>query len=201
MESRFDSEVLRALEKWPNVPACYDWLRLSRRGQWLIKDQPISHRGAIDFLNRNYACDAQGQWFIQNGPQRAYCVLDYTPWIYQLDGCDRIQTHTRREASELQVLVIDDEGNLLLQTDLGIGLLQDRDLARFIQVLDDQAGSSAAGGGVANFLTNITSGSITPAAIAWNGGCVPVRAMRAVDIPAEFGFVDTPAPITAGDTA
>ncbi len=40
--------VYRALEKWPNVPHLYGWLRLDRRGRWLIRGEtnppPKTHR-------------------------------------------------------------------------------------------------------------------------------------------------------------
>ena len=32
-----DEIVLRSMLKWPNVPSVYGWLRLDRRGQWLIR--------------------------------------------------------------------------------------------------------------------------------------------------------------------
>ncbi|HET8728586.1 MAG TPA: DUF2946 family protein, partial [Alphaproteobacteria bacterium] len=31
-----DESVLRAMTKWPNVPAVYGWLQLDQRGNWLI---------------------------------------------------------------------------------------------------------------------------------------------------------------------
>src|SRR3546814_4722559 len=64
--------VQRALARWPNVPALYGWLRLDRRGRWLIRDEPISRPQIIDTINRNYAADARGCWYFQNGPQRGY---------------------------------------------------------------------------------------------------------------------------------
>ncbi|MDI9682769.1 DUF2946 family protein, partial [Burkholderia cenocepacia] len=45
---------------------------------------PIRHAALNAFIGRNYECDAQGQWFFQNGPQRVYVELAYTPWIVRL---------------------------------------------------------------------------------------------------------------------
>jgi len=194
MPRQFDSNVLRALEKWPDVPACYGWLRLDRRGRWLIQGETISHRGAVEFLSRNYGCDDRGQWYVQNGPQRAYCSLDYTPWIYQLDGLDDIFTHTGDRASELRGLVIDDAGDLLLETERGIGLLEDRDLGRFIEYMDKQAQGPARGDGVASLIASVTPGSEHEIELHWRGAPVSVRAMRALEVPARFGFVAVPAP-------
>jgi hypothetical protein len=165
----------------------------------LIKDETIAHRGAVDFLGRNYGCDGRGQWYVQNGPQRAYCSLDYTPWIYQLDGRDDIFTHTGQRAIELQGLVIDDAGDLLLKTEHGIGLLQDRDLARFIEFLDKQTGDTAHGEGVAGLIAGFARGSERELEIHWRGTQVEVRGMRAAEVPARFDFVAVPAPEPHGE--
>ena len=64
------------MAKWPNVPAVFGWLSLSRRGDWLLKGEPVHNPGIRDFFGRNYACDDTGRWFVQNGPQRVYVLLD-----------------------------------------------------------------------------------------------------------------------------
>lgn len=199
MDPEFDDSVLRALEKWPDVPACYGWLRLDRRGRWLIRDQTISHRGALAFLGRNYGTDAHGQWYVQNGPQRAYCSLDYTPWIYHLDGHDRLFTHTGKRVSVLRGFVVDDDGDLLCETEHGIGLVQDRDLGRFLELLEEQAGGSDDDDAIAESLARLDPASGDRIAIVWDGRRVPVSAMRAQDVPAAFGFVPTPLPRDDGD--
>ena len=62
-----DDQVLRSLMKWPNVPDCFGWLALDRRGQWRMRDeftqqnklpgQVIKHAALNEFIARNYACD------------------------------------------------------------------------------------------------------------------------------------------------
>jgi hypothetical protein len=86
-----DEQVIRSLIKWPNVPDCFGWLALDRRGQWRMRDeyaqqnklpgQVISHRSLNEFISRNYACDSLGRYFFQNGPQRVFITLDATPWV------------------------------------------------------------------------------------------------------------------------
>ena len=81
-----DDQVLRSLMKWPNVPDCFGWLALDRRGQWRMRDeftqqnylpgQVIKHAALIDFIARNYARDETGRYFFQNGPQRVFITLD-----------------------------------------------------------------------------------------------------------------------------
>ncbi len=89
-----DDQVLRSLMKWPNVPDCFGWLALDRRGQWRMRDeftqqnylpgQVIKHAALIDFIARNYARDETGRYFFQNGPQRVFITLDATPWIARM---------------------------------------------------------------------------------------------------------------------
>src|SRR5512133_559363 len=95
--------------KWPDVPACYEWLSLDRRGNWRLQGERVSHAGLIDFLNRHYSSDDAGNWFVQNGPQRVYVDLAATPWIYRLDG-DKLSTHTGQPAGELRALYLDGDG-------------------------------------------------------------------------------------------
>jgi hypothetical protein len=89
-----DEQVLRSLVKWPNVPDCYGWLALDRRGQWRMRDefaqqnglpgQIIEHAALKEFITRNYACDSAGRYFFQNGPQRVFITLTSTPWIARI---------------------------------------------------------------------------------------------------------------------
>jgi len=58
-----DDVVLRALRKWPDVPAVYGWLSLDRRGHWSIKGQRVVNPALAGFIARNYACDATGRWY------------------------------------------------------------------------------------------------------------------------------------------
>ncbi|HMN64893.1 MAG TPA: DUF2946 family protein, partial [Burkholderiaceae bacterium] len=34
-----DEQVLHAMARWPDVPAVWGWLRLDRRGRWLLVDR------------------------------------------------------------------------------------------------------------------------------------------------------------------
>ena len=93
-----DEQVLRSLIKWPNVPHCFGWLALDRRGQWRMRDEfaqvnnlpgnPIQHTALNEFIARNYACDTKGRYFFQNGPQRVFITLDATPWIVRIIPTD-----------------------------------------------------------------------------------------------------------------
>jgi hypothetical protein len=121
---------LSAIAKWPNVPACYNWLSLDRRGCWRLQAERITHGGMIAFINRHYACDESGCWFVQNGPQRVFVSLACTPWVFRRES-DTFISHTGQPVGVLREVYLDEEGSILLETELGIGLLDDRDLARF----------------------------------------------------------------------
>lgn len=128
-----DSECRTAKAPWPNVPSCYGWLSLDRRGVWRLKGEHIRHHGMISHINRNYGSDGNGNWLVRNGPQSVYVSLDYTPLVLTLGQDEELATHTGELVRPTSSGWIDEEGNILLGTSLGIGLLDDRDLARFLE--------------------------------------------------------------------
>ena len=124
-----DEIVARSLAKWPNVPAVYGWLALDRRGNWRIKGETIGNAAFRDFIARNYQPDAKGRWYFQNGPQRVYVSLAYTPLVVRYEG-ERLVDHCGRPFHPAEALE-DDEGSVLFAGSGTVGLLDDRDLARF----------------------------------------------------------------------
>jgi hypothetical protein len=126
-----DEIVARSLARWPNVPAVYGWLELDRRGNWRIKGERIANQALRDFIGRNYSHDERGRWFFQNGPQRVYVTLAYTPLVLHYEG-ERLVDHCGHEVEGRETYV-DDEGSVLIATEFGAGLLDDRDLERFAE--------------------------------------------------------------------
>lgn len=123
-----DDLVKAAIAKWPNVPAVFGWLSLSRRGEWRIKGEPIGNEAIRAFIGRNYANDGCGNWFFQNGPQRVYVSLDLAPYIYRLDEFGRLVAHNDAQPRELRQVFADEDGRLYFETELGPGAIDDRDL-------------------------------------------------------------------------
>jgi Protein of unknown function (DUF2946) len=124
-----DPLVARAMAKWPNVPAVYGWLSLDRRGNWLIKGERIANTALREFIGRNYACDSAGRWYFQNGPQRVFVRLAYTPWVVHYEGDALIDQCGG--AFPAQRFYLDEEGSVLAAAERGIALVDDRDLVRF----------------------------------------------------------------------
>ena len=124
-----DDIVVRSLAKWPNVPAVFGWLSLDRRGNWLIKGERIGNAALREFIGRNYEADDKGRWYFQNGPQRVYVQLAYTPLVVHYEG-ERMVDQCGRPFSPLEAFE-DDEGSVLFAGNGTVALLDDRDLARF----------------------------------------------------------------------
>ena len=124
-----DAIVAQAMAKWPNVPAVYGWLSLDRRGNWLIKGERVTNHALREFIARNYESDNKGRWYFQNGPQRVYVSLAYTPLVVHHEG-EGLVDHCAR-AFEAERAYLDDEGSVLLESGGRIALLDDRDLERY----------------------------------------------------------------------
>jgi hypothetical protein len=188
-----DEIVIRGMLKWPNVPAVYGWLSLDRRGSWMIRNvsgrfERIANPAVNAFIGRNYASDGAGRWFFQNGPQRVFVSLDYTPWVYRLDDTgEGLLAHTGAAAGALETVYLDDAGALLLQAEPGIGVLLDRDLPAFVELLGDPRGGTSE-----RLLEEVSKGREARAVL--RGGNVRLAPIRGADLPRRFGFVPRPAP-------
>ncbi|MGF6876679.1 DUF2946 family protein [Paraburkholderia sp. MM5477-R1] len=187
-----DDIVKQALAKWPNVPSCTGWLMLDRRGNWRMRDEaaqasgapgvPIRHEALLGFINRNYEADERGQWFFQNGPQRVYVELAYTPWVVRLsahaDGT--LALHDQGGGAFEPTAVFADEDGGILFADRSqparIAVLHDHDLELF----SDHA-------------TLADDGSLS-GAFHWSvQRTLPLQSVRRDQVAARFGFVASPA--------
>lgn len=122
------------MAKWPDVPAVYGWLELDRRGNWRIKGERVLHSGLREFIARNYRCDEHGRWFFQNGPQRVFVTLAYTPLVVRHEA-EGLVDHCGRRVVPGPVY-LDDEGSVLIEGGAAIALLDDRDLERYAEAAE-----------------------------------------------------------------
>lgn len=190
-----DEIVIRGMLKWPNVPAVYGWLSLDRRGNWMIKTlaarfERIANPAVCAFIGRNYACDGEGRWYFQNGPQRVLVSLEYTPWVYRIDDTGTgFLAHTGAAPRSLEAVFLDDAGGLLLETELGIGVILDRDLPAVLERLCDERGRPAE-----PLLEGLARGAGERGRVVLHGVGLPVAPVRAADLERRFGFIARPAP-------
>lgn len=188
-----DAEVLAAIARWPNVPAVYGWLALTARGEWRLRGERIENVAIREFFCRNYAADAHGGWYVQNGPQRVYVALEATPWIYRLDA-QGISTHTGLRLTRCEGAALVNDGRLLLFTELGCGLLDDRDTARCLTALTGLDGQPLSPEALARWIDGAAPLALDPALLKVAGVRRRVAHVRADDLPARFGFVRDPRP-------
>lgn len=187
-----DDIVKQAMARWPNVPYCYGWLGLDRRGQWRLRNEyaqqnglsgdPIRLPALVAFIERNYLRDESGAWVFQNGPQRVFVALDYTPWIVRLHG-EALRTTTDR-AFVPSACHVDEHGNVVLagevegETGTHAALLHDHDLDGFTGLC--QWHGEACGAELGR--------------LRLPGLELPIEPIAADEVPRRYGFVRQPAP-------
>lgn len=182
-DAKPDSLLAAGSPPWPDVPACYGWLSLDRRGAWRLKGEVVRHPGLTAFLNRNYGREPGGCWLVRNGPQRVYVDLDYAPWVFRLAGEASLHTHARSDAGAVQGVWFDETGNVLIAAGVGPGLLDDRDLGAFV---DECVGAD--GGPIDE--TALLAAMHGGAGVVWRG--LAVGTLRSDEVPARFGFRRAP---------
>ena len=148
-----DQSVLDAIARWPNVPAVYGWLSLSARGAWRLHPlgdaqlggdgTGIANTQILGFIGRNYACEPDGRWFFQNGPQRVYVRLDAAPFVLHLrPDSNALVTQNDLPIKTVTRWFADDQGQLYAQTDQGPARIDDRDLLGLAEVLQCETGQA-----------------------------------------------------------
>ena len=167
-----DKSVQKAMAKWPDVPECFGWLSLNRRAEWSIKGEKIHHTNTQRFLQRNYNFDNLGRWFVQNGPQRVFVSLEYTPRLYGFSSHSGFYIHNEAKMPVLLDFFLDEYGNLLLSTSLGVGVVDDRDLSAasdLIEAVND-----------------------IPTELSYRGKNYKIKPIAKALVPKHFGFVQNP---------
>lgn len=192
-----DETVMRAMAKWPNVPAVWGWLSLDRRGVWKLKGEPIPNRAAVRFIARNYSSDDQNRWFFQNGPQRVFVDLAYTPWVYSIDGRGTLVTHTGRDCGAIESAWIDEAGTLILAGEPGPGIVDDRDLMTLSDRLVDARGRPVEDEFVAAFIES-RPGSEPELRLEYGSARVRVGRIDSSEVAASLCFDPHPVESPAG---
>lgn len=192
-----DDIVKQAMAKWPDVPHCYGWLALDARGGWRMRDEQaqqanlpgdrLHHAALLAFINRNYAADARGCWYFQNGPQRVYVNLETTPYVARTDPEHGLVVQTGEALGPVEHAYMTPAGALLVQAGDKLAQVDDRDVAQLLAAMemdgapvDDDA-----------LLTWLETGK---GSVTLNLGSVRLNVERlsGADLGQRFGFVAIP---------
>ena len=192
-----DETVLRAMAKWPNVPAVYGWLALDRRGNWLIKRETIGNEALNAFISRNYLNDDAGNWFFQNGPQRVFVDLDYTPFVYRVTSDLKsplaLASHIGNPVNTILGAWIDEKGEVLVQTDRGIGLIHDQDLDPLLLASTIDVNGNVVEETVFDELVELIEHQRpVPLWLKFHDSNVRFEPITSADVPKRFGFEPHP---------
>jgi Protein of unknown function (DUF2946) len=191
-----DPIVIQAMAKWPNVPNVYGWLRLSRRGQWLIKGDKIANPAVVAFIGRNYAADERGRWYFQNGPQRVFVTLEYTPFVIETAGEDpqALVTHTGLAIARVSGAWVDESGSLLLRWGGGLGLMNGRDLAAVAARFADARGEPVGDETLARAFDPENRRHASGVCFRHADSRVPIGRIQSGEVAQKFGFDPDPRP-------
>ena len=190
-----DDIVLKAMAKWPDVPAAFGWLSLDRRGHWLIKGETIGNAALNAFISRNYTHDDQGRWFFQNGPQRVFVELAYTPWVYIAPDAAQpcaLLTHTQQPVREVRSAWIDDSGALLLSTEHGIGLMHDGDLESLLPLFVNAGGNAVDEDMLETLFEQCAHAQAVQLWFQFDRARVKINPVRAAEVAQQFNFQSQP---------
>ena len=192
-----DELVLRGMAKWPNVPAVYGWLELDRRGDWRLKGEAITNATVVAFINRNYERDADGRWYFQNGPQRVYVTLEYTPVVYRVtSGAGAplaLETHAGQPVAAVKAAFIDEAGALLVETEHGVGAVHDRDLSAMLSGFVDANGNPLPEETLEEVMALLQAGRDAPVWLKLLDTSVKLKPLTSREVPKRFGFEPAPA--------
>ncbi len=217
-----DDSVRRAMQIWPNVPECYGWLRLDRRGNWLLTNgdgsagvgRRISNNKVCDFIARNYLRTTNGSYFFQNGPQRVHVELAYTPYIVSVPNPDETEpalvTHLGDEVDAVSQVWIDEQGALLLEITCSvvtsavaneamassIALVDDRDTERLLACLVDAAGVAAGEAKLLEGIERLMAGESCDLKFHWRGNSCTVKSVTSGEIE-RLGFIQELKPLAS----
>lgn len=188
-----DEIVRAAMARWPNVPAVTGWLALTARGEWRIRGERIDNLAIIEFIARNYAHDLQGRFYFQNGPQRVYVSLAITPFVYRVTPDGQVTAHTGAVPSRLTGAALLDDGRLVLVTDLGAGVVDDRDTAWLMRAITDNTGLPLNERGFERWMDGRDEAWVAARLLHLGGTLTHIERLRADELPARYGFVREPA--------
>ena len=194
-----DDIVKKAMAKWPDVPHCYGWLGLDARGAWRMRDERAQHfnlpgdkviqETLLAFINRNYAADARGCWYFQNGPQRVFLNLETTPFVARTDPRLGLVLHTGEVVAALDAAYMTEAGEVIIISGGRVAQVDDRDGAQLMAAME-MDGMPASDEAIMGWLEGKDGGL----GLHYQGKLTPVERIARADVPARLHFTRLPAP-------
>ena len=196
----FDTSVIAAMAKWPDVPDVYNWLLLDARGRYRIRARDYEQSGRFDtignaavveFIGRNTTHDDAGRWYFQNGPQRVFFKLECTPFVARLQPQGMPLLHTGAAVARVDAVWIDEHAVAILETGHGPALVDDRDNSIFITGLKPLVGEVLDDIKLEEWLQKPVLGQLT-----WEicGTRVPVNSIKRAELSVRFAYTASPQP-------
>ncbi|WP_290650345.1 DUF2946 family protein [Aquisalimonas sp.] len=183
-----DESVRNAIARWPNVPAVYGYIGVNRRGDFLLQGHLVTHARTRGFINRNYGLDAQGRAFFQNGPQRAYADLEVTPWVYRLLDDGSLRTHCEHPVNRLIEAGSTADGEIVLVTEHGPGVLHAQDLDPLAEHLETPQGD------LPSAVEALQQGDHNEVYLNLPAGRPRLQTLDPAELPRRFGYALQPEP-------
>lgn len=193
---QMDDAVVRAMARWPNVPDVHGWLSLDKRGQWRLKGGTIGNESLREFISRNYLRMPDGSYVFQNGPQRVYVALQYTPWVLSINGTGVLRLHTGAGTTLTGSAWMDEHGALLLATDVGIALVDDRDLEQLSAEMIAPDGKRMSDDQQIDALELLLGAEHRKLKLRWHGQLIDVDFVASGEVSARFEFNPEPRPVS-----
>jgi hypothetical protein len=198
-----DSSVAAAMARWPDVPACYGWLALDRRGRWRMRDEHVQQHGLLgdvirhaalkSFIDRNYLSDESGAWYFQNGPQRVFVDLEAAPFIFMFDGSGEILvTHHGHAIEQVDAALVDESGNFYLASSAGFGLICDRDLATLVGSLRTLEGHSPGPDDMLERIAHAPETLRLTVPLANTSMTLALQSVRSETLATRYGYIHKP---------
>jgi hypothetical protein len=203
-----DDSTLSSIAKWPNVPYCYGWLLLDRRGSFRIRNEyaqknqlqgdVIQHAGLCESIKKHICLDEHQQYFYQNGPQRVYITFAYSPYVARILPNQEhrwiLRNHLDQEITPTRCF-LDEKGNVLLECVVPITRCIKETELRFVEIqhrtvalLHDHDLN------IFSELSNMDFSSCgTLGVFQWHGVEIPIEPIMGKDLNKEFQFKATPA--------
>lgn len=173
-----DDIVKQAMVKWPNVPHCYGWLGLDARGNWYLRDEQAQAIGGF----------ASGLPGAKGSLLQHAKLIDFIQRNYESDASGEwfFQNGPQRVYVELEVAPliwrVQEDGSVRSHTGQEVQVSQ--------AIVDDQ--------GRVFLMTDLGLGLVHTqdmlhVAEAVERGVWAPEPVEAVDLPARFGYVLSPA--------